>query len=145
MSIALVSAAALGYEILLMRLFTIIMWHHFAYMIIALALLGYGISGFVITIAQRVLRPRFSWIYPVCLLLFGVAAPVCFWSAQSIPFNSEQILWDGRQIGYLAAIFLLLTLPFLFAASAICLAFMQYHQQVSRVYAADLIGAGGGI
>ena len=144
MSIALVSAAALGYEILLMRLFTIIMWHHFAYMIIALALLGYGISGFVITIAQRVLRPRFSWIYPVCLLLFGVAAPVCFWSAQSIPFNSEQILWDGRQIGYLAAIFLLLTLPFLFAASAICLAFMQYHQQVSRVYAADLIGAGIG-
>ena len=40
LSVALLSAAALAYEILLMRLFSIIQWHHFAYMIIiSLALL----------------------------------------------------------------------------------------------------------
>ena len=32
-AIALISAAALAYEILLMRLFSIILWHHFAYML----------------------------------------------------------------------------------------------------------------
>ena len=31
LAITLLSAAALGYEILLMRLFSIIQWHHFAY------------------------------------------------------------------------------------------------------------------
>jgi hypothetical protein len=38
-------AAAIGYEIVLKRLFAIALWHHFAYMIISLALLGYGASG----------------------------------------------------------------------------------------------------
>ncbi|MCH7938091.1 MAG: hypothetical protein IH994_13545, partial [Proteobacteria bacterium] len=36
LAIALVSAAALGYEVLLLRLFSIIQWQHFAYMIISL-------------------------------------------------------------------------------------------------------------
>lgn len=44
-TLALISATALAYEVLLMRLFSIIQWHHFTYMIISLALLGYGISG----------------------------------------------------------------------------------------------------
>jgi len=44
-AIAVISASALAYEVLLMRLFSIIQWHHFAYMIISLALLGYGVSG----------------------------------------------------------------------------------------------------
>jgi len=143
-SVALVSATALGYEVLLMRLFTIIMWHHFAYMIIALALLGYGISGFVLTLAQRRVLKYFRPVYISCVLLFSVSAVICFLAAQALPFNSEQILWDVRQIGYLAGIFLLLTVPFLFAASVICLAFMQFGSQVSRIYAADLLGAGVG-
>ena len=51
-AIALISAAALAYEILLMRLFSIILWHHFAYMIISLALLGYGASGVLLTLGR---------------------------------------------------------------------------------------------
>jgi len=39
-ALSLVSAAALAYEILLTRLFAIIQWHHFAYMMINVALLG---------------------------------------------------------------------------------------------------------
>ena len=39
-AIALLSAAALGYEILLMRLFSIILWHHFAYMMISVAIIS---------------------------------------------------------------------------------------------------------
>ena len=38
-------AAALGYEILLTRLFSVIQWHHFAYMMISVAMLGYGAAG----------------------------------------------------------------------------------------------------
>ncbi|MFO1434512.1 MAG: hypothetical protein U1F76_31270 [Candidatus Competibacteraceae bacterium] len=44
-AIALLSATVLAYEVLLTRLFAIIQWHHFASMIISLALLGYGASG----------------------------------------------------------------------------------------------------
>jgi len=57
-AVALISAAALAYEIVLMRLFSIILWHHFAYMIISLALLGYGASGALLSLAQRAVQQR---------------------------------------------------------------------------------------
>lgn len=144
LSIALVSGAALAYEVLLMRLFSIIQWHHFSYMIIGLALLGYGISGTIVSLFQRWLLQHFQPVYFACLLLFGMTSISGFMLAQAIPFNAELILWDTRQALYLLIIFLLLSLPFFFAACAICLAFMQYGQLVSRIYAWDLAGAGVG-
>lgn len=143
-SVTLLSAAALAYEILLMRLFSIIQWHHFAYMFIGLALLGYGISGTIVAIHQQRLLQRFKPLYISCVALFGVSAVACFSLAQLIPFNAEAILWDGWQVFYLTGIFLLLAIPFFFAATGICLTFMQYGRQVSRVYAVDLLGAGIG-
>ena len=44
-AVGLVSAGALAYEVLLTRLFSIVQWHHYAYMIISIALLGYGNVG----------------------------------------------------------------------------------------------------
>jgi spermidine synthase len=140
----MVSAAALAYEILLMRLFSIIQWHHFAYMAIGLALLGYGFSGTLVSLASGWLLPRFRRVYIACLGLFGVLALVCFALAQAIPFNAEAILWNPRQTLYLLAIFLLLSLPFFFASGAICLALMAFRRDIARVYAVDLIGAGVG-
>ena len=144
LSVALISGAALAYEILLMRLFSIIQWHHFSYMIIGLALLGYGFSGTFVSIFQYWLRARFRHVYLTSLLLFGLTSVASFMLAQTLPFNAELILWDYRQVGYLLIIFLLLSQPFFFAATAICLAFMQYSGQVSRIYAWDLAGAGLG-
>jgi len=143
-SVAFLSAAALAYEILLMRLFSIIQWHHFAYMMISLALLGYGISGTAIAMMPVGLLKRFPWLYPVCVLLFALTSVVAFAIAQALPFNAEELLWDSRQSLYLLIIFLLLAVPFFFAASAFCLAFMFFREQVARIYAADLVGAGLG-
>ena len=143
-SVMLLSASALAYEILLMRLFSIIQWHHFAYLFIGLALLGYGISGALVTIYQQRLLPHFTQLYVACIALFALAAVSCFALAQQIPFTAETILWDPQQLVYLAAIFLLLAIPFFFAATALCLAFMQYGSVASRIYAMDLTGAGVG-
>lgn len=143
-SVGLLSACALAYEVLLMRLFTIIQWHHFAYMIIGLALLGYGISGTLISILKQRLIENFSLVYVLCLFLFAVATVGCYLLAQNIPFNAEEIFWNPRQLIYLGGMFLILTIPFILAATAICLSFVQYEANVPRIYAADLIGAGVG-
>jgi len=144
LSVALISAAALGYEVLLMRLFSIIQWHHFAYMIISLALLGYGASGTFIAIARNWLLPRFAPAYWFSLVLFGLSAVACTLAAQRIPFNPEEILWDWHQSLHLMGIYLLLALPFFFAANGIALALTRYRLAVARIYAADLLGAGLG-
>jgi spermidine synthase len=143
-SVALVSAAALAYEVLLMRLFSIIQWHHFAYMIISLALLGYGASGTFIALAGPALLRRFERVYWSCLVLFGLSAVACGLLAQRIPFNAEDVLWDWHQPLRLLMLYLLLSLPFFFAASGIALALTRYDKDVPRIYAADLLGAGAG-
>lgn len=143
-SIALLSATALGYEVLLMRLFSIIQWHHFAYMIISLALLGYGASGTFIALGRERLLRHFETAYWLNLVLFGLASVACYSAAQQIPFNPEEVLWDWHQAGRLMAIYLLLALPFFFAANGIALALTRYTSAVARLYAADLLGAGLG-
>jgi spermidine synthase len=143
-SVALVSAAALAYEVLLMRLFSIIQWHHFAYMIISLALLGYGASGSLVSLAGPALLRRFDRSYWSCLVLFGLSTVACGLLAQRIPFNAEEVLWDWHQPLRLLAIYLLLSLPFFFAASGIALALTRYGKDLPRIYAADLLGAGTG-
>ena len=144
LSIALLSAAALACEILLLRLFTIIQWHHFAYMIISLALLGFGASGAFLALARERLLAHFPAAYLANLALFGFAAVGCFFAAQAVPFNAEEVLWDARQPLRLFAIYLLLALPFFFAANGIGLALVRFRDRVSRLYGLDLFGAGIG-
>ncbi len=143
-SIFLISAAALAYEILLMRLLSIIQWHHFAYMIISLALLGYGASGTFLALTRRWLQQRFAAVYIASAVLFGVSMVVCFALAQRVPFNALEVMWDPTQYFYLLLIYLLLFVPFFFAASCIGLAFIQYKGQINRIYLSDLLGAGTG-
>ena len=136
-AVALISAAALAYEILLMRLFSIILWHHFAYMIISLALLGYGASGALLTLAQRAVQQRFAPLFCAAAAAFGVSAIGCFVLAQRVPFNPLEILWDPRQPAYLLAVYLLLAVPFLCAGACVCMAFSQMARHASRASTAS--------
>ena len=143
-AIALASATALAYEVLLIRLFSIIQWHHFAYMIISLALLGYGISGTLLSFFHEKLLAHFYGVFPACFGLFGITALGAFLAAQQLPFNGQELLWDPWQTAWLSGIYLLLAIPFVFVATGLGLALMHYHQQIGRLYGADLLGAGAG-
>ena len=143
-SVALLSASALAYEILLMKLFSIIQWHHFAYMVISLALLGYGASGTFLVLARERLVNRFGGVYVLNIALFGITALGSFLLAQQLPFNPQELFWELRQSLRLFALYLLLALPFFFAANAIGLAFIRYKTAISTLYGADLLGAGAG-
>lgn len=144
LSIALISCAALGLEILLMRLFSIVQWHHFAYLAVSLALLGYGAAGTARAMLGARLHAHFSRVFAVSALLFGLTTPAAFLVAQEIPFNALEILWDARQWLWLTLQYLVLFVPFFFAAFCLCLAFSHFGSQSHRVYGADLWGAAAG-
>ncbi len=143
-ALLLISAAALAFEVLLMRLFSIIQWHHFAYMIISLALLGYGASGTLMSIFGDRLAAHFTTTFAACSLLFGSSALGCFLITQQLPFNTLEIAWNLSQWGYLLLSYLLLFTPFFFAALCIGLSFIRFKRCISKIYAFDLIGAGCG-
>jgi len=140
----LVSAAAIGYEILLMRVLSIVQWHHFAWMIISLALLGYGASGTFIALLRGRLEPRFEQAFAGSALLFSVSMVGCFILAQRVPFNALEIVWDRGQFLNLALVYLAFFVPFFFAACCIGLAFTCRGSAASRIYFFDLLGAGLG-
>ncbi|RPH97217.1 MAG: SAM-dependent methyltransferase, partial [Lysobacterales bacterium] len=144
LSVLLISTAAIAYEILLIRILSIVQWHHFAWMIISLALLGYGASGTVIALARAWLEPRFEQAFAGGALLFSIAMVLCLVLGQRVPFNALEVIWEPMQLVYLAALYLLFMLPFLFAAGCIGLAFACRGERADRIYLADLLGAGLG-
>ena len=143
-AVALLSAGVLGYEILLARLLAIVHWHHFAYMIIAVALLGFGAAGSLVAVLQRPLLRHFRWTFGGAALGFGAGAPLAFALAQSLPFNALEIAWDRAQFAWLFALYLVLSLPFLSAALALALAFRANAARAGALYRMDLMGAGFG-
>jgi spermidine synthase len=144
LAIALVSAGLLAYEVLLTRLFSIIQWHHFAYMIISIALLGYGASGSFLALAQDRLRRNFIGAFGSCAALFAVSAVAAFAAAQRLPFNPLAVIWEPTQLLYLAALYLLFTVPFACGATCIGLGFAAFPRDIGRIYRSDLLGAGSG-
>src|SRR5437762_10534160 len=93
-AIALTSAGLLAYEVQLTRLFAIIQWHHFAYMVISIALLGYGASGTFLAFAKDRLRRRFTSAFALFAALFALSAVAGFVVAQRLPFNPLAIIWE---------------------------------------------------
>src|SRR5438105_15025003 len=106
-AIALTSAGLLAYEVLLTRLFAIIQWHHFAYMVISIALLGYGASGTFLAVTGNRLRRRAGAAFATGAILFAVSAVASFAVAERLSFNALAVIWEPRQLLYLVVLYLL--------------------------------------
>lgn len=143
-SVFLISAAVLAYEILLMRLFSITQWHHFAYMIISIALLGFGASGTCISLFAPIFKKRFRTCYRCCTLLFLLALFVSYFLSQRNTFNPFEIVWDWRQYLHLLEYYLILFVPFFFAATCIGLLITRFADKIGVIYCANLLGSGVG-
>ena len=143
-AVAMLSAAVLAYEILLMRLFAIVHWHHFAFMMISIALLGYGASGTCLMLLPSLKANRLRTLFLAGTAGFSVACVVCFVAAQRLPFNALEVFWHPGQWGYLAGVYGLLFLPFFMAATSIGAVLRFGGPRISQIYAADLCGAGIG-
>jgi hypothetical protein len=141
LALAVISAAILAYEVLLIRLFAIVQWHHFAFMAISIALLGFGASGTWLAIWQERIVSRFTATFAVSATLFALSAPASFVATQALPFNALAVVWDPGQLLYLLAMYLLLVVPFFCGATCVGLAFVCYGDKVGRIYAANLFGS----
>lgn len=144
LAVALVSAGALAYQLLLVRWLAITHWSTFAAMIISLALLGHGASGTWLGLWLQQARHGFDRLFPGAALLFALSAVLVLALARGIPFNGLELVWDARQVLWLGALYLLLALPFFFAAACFGLAFARFGAGIPLLYGADLLGAGAG-
>lgn len=143
-AIAAVSASSLAAEIVLMRIFSIIEWHQFAWLIISLALLGYGASGTILSIFRRTIL-RFDREFAVILpAMSGLTLVVSLMVVTRIDWRSLELLWNPSQVLNLLSIYLLLAIPFCCNGMFIGMSLMRWPESIGRLYGADLSGAACG-
>ena len=143
-AVFLLSAAVILLELALMRCLSIARWHHFAYLVISTALLGFGASGTLLFLVGARLRRHYALSSAALALLFALSVTVCFRAAEALPLDARYVVYSGRQAGLMFAYHLLLLVPFLLGGSAVGLALMHAGERSHLVYAANLIGSGAG-
>ena len=126
----------------MIRLFSIVDWYHFTFLVISLALLGYGVSGTFLALLRNWLLPRFAAVAAAGSAGFALTAIGAFLISQRIEFNSLEIIWSRRQLGLLFVLYLLFAIPFFCAATSVGLTLARFAEDSPRIYRADLIGGG---
>jgi SAM-dependent methyltransferase len=148
LAVAILSSAIVSYEIQLMHFFTIVQWHNFAYMMISIALLGFGASGTVISIFRKGLLKRKDHLLPFFMISSGLfmTLAVRLSRTEFFIFDSYTLFVDQSQFLRLFGIYFLFFLPFFSGAMAIGMIFVKKIKHIGTYYLSDLFGAGiGGI
>jgi hypothetical protein len=148
LSLGLLSVAIIAFQLVLMQILSYSQWYHFAYMIISVAMLGFGFSGSVLAVARRWFLDRSDILLPLLMVLCGLTMALIVMIAQSAVgrFDMYLLFVDTSQIRLLAIMYLLYMVPFFLGALAIGLIFVKFVGSIGRIYFANLIGSGiGGI
>lgn len=145
LTVALASAALIAFEVGLMRRLLIESWHHFGFLVISVALLGFGASGTLLATLRRPLHARpaqtMRWLALV-LVATLLGAPRL---ATGIPVSAHFAPSDlGRSVGAWCVYWALALTPFLSGATLLGAALMTAGRQVHRIYAANLLGSAAG-
>jgi Spermine/spermidine synthase domain len=137
-----ISFSTLLFELSLTRVFSVTLWYHFGFLIISTALLGFGVSGVLLSLWRKFredyqLDKTLGWI-SICLTLSVI---VCFWLLQKIPFDPFSLYTDKMQLLYMPLTYIVVSVPFFFAGLALSLLFTRFPSNIHRLYAFDLAGA----
>jgi len=132
--------ASLGYEVLLVRIFSIALWYHFAFMVVSIAMLGLAVSGTVLAVF-RARHPGSLEFRPTWLTGLSAAMIFCYLLAVRIPFDPVRLSWDKTQILLITLYYLMLAIPFFVTGMIIVSLFSSMGSDAGKLYAADLTGA----
>ncbi len=137
----MVSAAALCFEVNLTRLFSVSQFYHFAFMVVSIAVLGFGASGSYLALRKTVPGRLESRALPWLAGGAGLSMLAAYLLVNWVPFDSFRIALQPSQILLLLAQYAVLAIPFLFCGMIIGLMLRQHHRQSGEVYALNLFGS----
>ena len=137
------SLSLLLFELTLIRVYSVTLFYHFAFMAISVAMLGLSAAGLTVHLSPdsfpKEKDREWSGKWGIVFALTTIAS---LWVVFRIPVNAY--LPPDQIAGKLVLIYCLSAIPFYFAGLVISGLFAAYPEQVGRLYAWDLIGAGLG-
>lgn len=145
LALFLIAAATLMLELLLTRVFDVILTPNMAYMIIACAMFSFGLAGVYValtpSLATTPVQPRLSAFALLAAVSTLALLPILNWLPFDVDVIGEQPLTQALAFG---AMYLALVVPFFFAGLVVTLIFATSPHAIQRLYFWDLAGAAVG-
>ena len=134
------AAAVILYEIALTRVFAIMLWHHLTYMVVAIAMLGFGAAGSAIAATrEEPARPerKLAWLG----LAFALTTLLATRFGAVIRLDVLKLLESGDDIAALLLFYVVLALPMFFGGLVVGWLLRLEARRVHRLYSFDLAGS----
>jgi hypothetical protein len=138
LAVALVSLASLLLELALTRLFSVVLFYHFAFFAISVALLGLGSGGVFAHIRQEWLARFDMRTLGAWLCLLNSIFVLC--SVEVVLHTPVSLEVTGRNFGKLTIIYLAAAVPFFLTGLLFSVLFARSSNHISQLYGADLAG-----
>src|SRR6185503_9347350 len=136
--VALASFSALLLELALTRLFSVVLFYHFAFLAISIALLGLGAGGVFAFLLKRRLE-RFDTRILMAWLSLSTAAliPLVLETVLHVPVSLD---FSRANFLRLTAMYLVSAIPFFLTGVSFSVIFARESSHITRMYGADLCG-----
>jgi hypothetical protein len=136
--VALASFSALLLELALTRLFSVVLFYHFAFLAISIALLGLGAGGVFAFLSKRRLE-RFDTRILMAWLSLSTAAliPLVLETVLHVPVSLD---FSRANFLRLTAMYLVSAVPFFLTGVSFSVIFARESSHITRMYGADLCG-----
>lgn len=145
-AIGLLSAAIIAWQLVLIQILSVAHWHHFAYMVLSVAMLGFGASGTLLALFRKNFLTASGFLIPFLMLLTSLAMASSVYMVENVVggFDTWLLFIDNSEIVSLFLVYLLYTIPFLTGALAIGLILTRYAADIGRIYFFNMAGSGAG-
>jgi len=143
---ALLSAALIAYQVAIMQLLSFVQWHHFANMIISIALLGFGAAGSLLSLYRKQLLQISDTLLPLLMIFSGAAMALAVElnNSRTFRFDSYLLFTDRRQWLALLMNYIFFFIPFFSGALALGIIFVKHVAAIGKFYFSNLAGSGIG-
>ncbi|UCE24150.1 MAG: hypothetical protein JSU74_12780 [Candidatus Zixiibacteriota bacterium] len=140
--IALISLTLIPLELAWTRIFSAEFFFTFAFLILSLAILGLGLGALALRLFRFFDRTSYLGIYLALAGLCALVGPIVVFK---LGLDFSQIYSSWLMIGKIALTVLILMSAFFFGGMGLAVLFKYNHQDMPRLYMADLLGAGVGV
>ncbi len=142
-AIACVAMAGVAYQVALVRLLSVVLWYHFAFLVVSLAVLGFGLSGVLLVLRPTLTRnDGFEARASNIAHLLSASVLGGYLTLAAVPFDPFRIGTEPIQLVWGAVFVIAMMVPFLLNGLFVGMLLVNGAAQAGRLYAADLMGAG---
>jgi spermidine synthase len=142
LGVALTSATLLMTELALTRIFSVVMYYHFAFLAISIALFGLSASGVFAYVARRRLdRYDTGTLLAFESIVYAIFTLVALFVLVRLRIG---LVYSPKNLLLMLTTYALAALPFFTGGLVLTLAISRLSDRINAVYASDLLGAAAG-